>query len=130
MIEKISLNIKSQEALPKPPISSILGQRGINIMEFCKEFNSKTKKYEKGAIIPTRIFFNKKSKKISFKIKAPTVTYLIKKELKEKKEINIKTIENIYNLKKNDLNCYDFKSFLKSIIGSLKSMGIKLNEYK
>ncbi|AXN02411.1 50S ribosomal protein L11 [Candidatus Vidania fulgoroideae] len=136
--EEISLIIKSQCANPKPPISSILGQRGINIMKFCKEFNERTIFFKKNCLLPTKIRIFK-DKSFILKINSPTTVSLIKKILNLKKGscegkkiavINDENIKEIYKIKKKDLNSYCFNSAKNIILGSAKSMGIKYENKK
>lgn len=127
--EEISLILKAQSANPKPPISSMLGQRGINIMNFCKSFNKVSKIYKKNSLLPVKIKIFK-DKSYEFKVKSPTTSFLIKELLNlkssiKKNTINDEDIKKIYIIKKKDLSSYNFKSAKKIIIGSAKSMGIK-----
>merc|ERR1712004_515049 len=103
----IKIQIKAQQANPSPPIGPALGQHHINIMEFCKQFNEKTKDMEKGSPIPTIIkIYSDKSFK--FIIKEPSVSFLIKKIVgikcgssnPKKEEIGIITIEQIKEIAK------------------------------
>ncbi|WDI79210.1 50S ribosomal protein L11 [Candidatus Vidania fulgoroideae] len=136
--EEISLIIKSQCAIPKPPISSILGQRGINIMKFCKDFNEKTKNFKKNCLLPTKIKIFK-DKSFILKINSPTTVSLIKNILNLKKGsckgdkiavINNDNIREIYKIKKKDLNSYCYNSAKNIILGSAKSMGVKYENKK
>ncbi|MGX7589100.1 uL11 family ribosomal protein [Candidatus Vidania fulgoroideorum] len=136
--EEVSLILKSQSATPKPPISSVLGQRGINIMNFCNEFNKVSKIYKKNSLLSVRIkILTDKSYK--FIVKSPTTSYLLKEMLNLKKGsnnnkkiayISDKEIKDIYHIKKKDFNSYNYKSAKKIIIGSAKSMGIKYDNKK
>lgn len=137
---KIKLQIKACEANPSPPVGQALGGKGINIMQFCKEFNEKTnniKDLEKGTIVPVIISIYK-NKSFTFIIKSPPTTTLIKKILKIEKgskepskiiiaNINESQIKEIADLKKNDLIANSIESAMKSISGTIKSMGIKIN---
>ena len=133
----IKLQIKGGQANPAPPVGPALGQRGVNIMEFCKAFNDKTKSMA-GKPIPVEITVYK-DKKFDFKIKSPPASYFIKEAVKLKggsKEpgrnivasISKKQLEDIANQKMNDLNAHDLEQAIKIIAGSAKSMGIEVKE--
>ena len=133
----IKLQIKGGQANPAPPVGPALGQRGVNIMEFCKAFNDKTKSMA-GKPIPVEITVYK-DKKFDFKIKSPPASYFIKEAVKLKggsKEpgrnivatISKKQLEDIANQKMNDLNAHDLEEAVKIIAGSAKSMGIEVKE--
>ena len=133
----IKLQIKGGQANPAPPVGPALGQRGINIMEFCKAFNDKTKAFA-GKPIPVVITVYK-DKKFDFKIKSPPASYFIKEAVKLKggsKEpgrnivasISKKQLEDIANQKMNDLNAHDLDEAVKIIAGSARSMGIEVKE--
>ncbi|MGX7588953.1 uL11 family ribosomal protein [Candidatus Vidania fulgoroideorum] len=133
--EILNLYVNAQEAHPKPPISSMLGQRGLNIMKFCKYFNNKTKIYEKGSEIAIDIYIYK-DKNFKVIIKSPTTSYLLKKNIKIDKgskdskkiaTLDEKTIKKIYLIKKKDFNSYNYFSGRKIIIGVAKSMGINIS---
>ena len=133
----IKLQIKGGQANPAPPVGPALGQRGVNIMEFCKAFNDKTKSMA-GKPIPVEITVYK-DKKFDFKIKSPPASYFIKEAVKLKggsKEpgrsivatISKKQLEEIANQKMSDLNAIDLEQAVKIIAGSAKSMGIEVKE--
>ena len=133
----VKLQIKGGQANPAPPVGPALGQRGINIMEFCKAFNEKTKSLM-GKPIPVVITVYK-DKKFDFVIKSPPVSYFIKEAAKLKggsKEpgrvivgtISKKQAEKIAQEKMNDLNAFDLKEATKIICGSAKSMGIEVKD--
>ena len=133
----IKLQIKGGQANPAPPVGPALGQRGVNIMEFCKAFNDKTKSMA-GKPIPVEITVYK-DKKFDFKIKSPPASYFIKEAVKLKggsKEpgrnivasISKKQLEDIANQKMNDLNAHDLEEAIKIIAGSARSMGIEVKE--
>ena len=137
VIGYVKLQIKGGQASPAPPIGPALGQRGINIMEFCKAFNEKTKSLM-GKPIPVVITVYK-DKKFDFVIKSPPVTYFIKEAAKLKggsKEpgrvivgtITTKQAEKIAQEKMKDLNAFDLKEATKIICGSAKSMGIEVKD--
>ena len=131
----IKLQIKGGQANPAPPVGPALGQRGINIMEFCKAFNEKTKSLM-GKPVPVVITVYK-DKKFDFVIKSPTVSYFIKEAAKLKggsKEpgriivgsITMQQVEKIAQEKIKDLNAFDIKEAAKIICGSARSMGIEV----
>ena len=123
----IKLQIKGGQANPAPPVGPALGQRGVNIMEFCKAFNDKTKSMA-GKPVPVEITVYK-DKKFDFKIKSPPASYYIKEAVKLKggsKEpgrnivatISKKQLEDIANQKMADLNAHDLDEAIKIIAGS------------
>ncbi len=133
----IKLQIKGGQANPAPPVGPALGQRGVNIMEFCKAFNDKTKSMA-GKPVPVEITVYK-DKKFDFKIKTPPASFYIKEAVKLKggsKEpgrnivasISKKQLESIAKEKMNDLNANDIEEAIKIIAGSARSMGIEVKE--
>ena len=131
----VKLQIKGGQANPAPPVGPALGQRGINIMEFCKAFNEKTKSFM-GKPVPVVITVYK-DKKFDFIIKTPPATFLIKEAAKLKagsKEPGIiitgsitkKQAEQIATQKMKDLNALDLEQATKIICGSARSMGIEV----
>jgi large subunit ribosomal protein L11 len=133
----IKLQIKGGQANPAPPVGPALGQRGVNIMEFCKAFNDKTKSMA-GKPVPVEITVYK-DKKFDFKIKSPPASFYIKEAVKLKggsKEpgrnivasISKKQLESIAKEKMKDLNAHDIEEATKIIAGSARSMGIEVKE--
>ena len=133
----VKLQIKGGQANPAPPIGPALGQRGINIMEFCKAFNEKTKSFM-GKPIPVVITIYK-DKKFDFIIKSPPASHFIKEAAKLKggsKEpgrvivgsITKKQAEKIAQEKMKDLNAYSVEEAVKIISGSARSMGIEVKD--
>ena len=131
----VKLQIKGGQANPAPPVGPALGQRGINIMEFCKAFNEKTKSFM-GKPVPVVITVYK-DKKFDFIIKTPPASFLIKEAAKLKagsKEPGIiitgsitkKQAEQIATKKMKDLNALDLEQATKIICGSARSMGIEV----
>jgi len=132
----LKLQVAAGSATPSPPIGPALGQRGLNIMEFCKAFNAATQNQEKGAPTPVVItIFADKS--FTFETKLPPVTYYLKKAMNLKsgsklpgKEsagvITQKQIREIAEAKLKDLNAYDVDAAAKMIAGSARSMGIQV----
>jgi large subunit ribosomal protein L11 len=134
----IGLQVPAGNATPSPPIGPALGQRGVNIMEFCKAFNAATADMEKGTPIPTKItVFADKS--FTFAMKSPPATYLIKKVLGLKSgskepgkvsagKITRKQLEEVATIKMADLNANDMDSAVKIIAGSATAMGLEVVE--
>ncbi|MEZ5775761.1 MAG: 50S ribosomal protein L11 [Hyphomicrobiaceae bacterium] len=134
----ISLNVPAGAANPSPPIGPALGQRGVNIMGFCKEFNAKTQQMEKGMPVPVVItVFSDKS--FTFIMKTPPATYLIKKAIKAEKgsqapgrtsagTITMDQCREIAKVKLADMNATDIDQAARSIAGSARSMGIQVTE--
>ena len=133
----IKLQIKGGQANPAPPVGPALGQRGVNIMEFCKAFNEKTKSMA-GKPIPVQITVYK-DKKFDFIIKSPPASFFLKEAVKLKggsKEpgrnivasITKKQLEDIASQKMSDLNAHNLEEAVKIIAGSARSMGIEVKE--
>ena len=133
----VKLQIKGGQANPAPPVGPALGQRGINIMEFCKAFNEKTKTFM-GKPVPVVITVYK-DKKFDFIIKSPPASHFIREAAKLKsgsKEpgrnivafITKKQAEEIAKHKMKDLNALDLDQAVKIIAGSARSMGIEVKE--
>jgi len=133
----IKLQIKGGQANPAPPVGPALGQRGINIMDFCKAFNEKTKSFM-GKPVPVVITVYK-DKKFDFIIKSPPASHFIKEAVKLKSGsqepgrnivgyITKKQIADIAKQKMSDLNAHDIDEASKIIAGSARSMGIEVKE--
>ena len=133
----VKLQIKGGQANPAPPVGPALGQRGINIMEFCKAFNEKTKNFM-GKPVPVIITIYK-DKKFDFIIKSPPASYFIKEAAKIKggsnepgrviiATITKKQAEEIAKKKMADLNAHDLDQAVKIISGSARSMGIEVKD--
>ena len=133
----IKLQIPAGKANPAPPVGPALGQRGINIMEFCKAFNEKTKNFM-GKPVPVIITVYK-DKKFDFIIKSPPASHFIKEAAKLKggsrepgrqivASITKKQAEEIAKKKMADLNAHDLDQAVKIISGSARSMGIEVKE--
>jgi large subunit ribosomal protein L11 len=134
----INLQVPAGEAKPAPPIGPALGQRGVNIMEFCKAFNAQTAEMEKGTPLPTKITVYA-DRSFTFETKSPPATYLIKKAMnlksgsKEPGKVSagrIKTsqLAEIAQLKMKDLNAHDIDQAVKIIAGSARAMGVEVVE--
>ena len=132
----IKLQIAGGKANPSPPIGPALGQKGVNIMEFCKAFNAKTQK-ETGVMLPTIITVYS-DRSFSFVTKTPPATYLLKDKLKiesgSKKpghevagKVSKKIVEEIVEIKKPDLTAASKEAGMRTIEGSIRSMGMKLD---
>ena len=132
----LKLQVPAGSATPTPPIGPALGQRGLNIKEYCKAFNAKTADQEKGAPTPVVITIYA-DKSFTFETKLPPVTYYLKKAMSLKsgsklpgKEsagvITQKQIRDIAEKKMADLNAYDVDQAATMIAGSARSMGIQV----
>tara|TARA_Y100000590_G_scaffold129775_1_gene148296 strand:+ start:768 stop:1193 length:426 start_codon:yes stop_codon:yes gene_type:complete len=133
----VKLQIKGGQANPAPPVGPALGQRGINIMEFCKAFNEKTKSFM-GKPVPVVITVYK-DKKFDFVIKSPPASHFIKEAAKLKGgsqepgrvivgSITKKQAEKIAQEKMKDLNAHSVEEAVKIISGSARSMGIEVKD--
>ena len=134
----INLQVPAGEAKPAPPIGPALGQRGVNIMEFCKAFNAQTADMERGTPLPTKITVYA-DRSFSFETKSPPATYLIKKALnlksgsKEPGKVSAGSIKRsqlsqIAEVKMKDLNAHDVEAATKIIEGSAHAMGLQVVE--
>ena len=134
----IKLNIPAGAANPSPPVGPALGQRGVNIMEFCKAFNASTDSLEKNMPIPVVItVFSDKS--FSFITKTPPVSFYLKKVAGKDKgssepgrtvggSVNISQIKEIAENKMNDLNAANIEGAIEMVKGSARSMGLEVLE--
>ncbi len=130
----IKLQVPAGEANPSPPVGPALGQHGVNIMEFCKAFNAKTQKLEKGMPVPVVItVFNDRS--FTFITKTPPAAVLLKKaagiksgsgtpNTKKVGKVTRAQLEEIATTKMEDLNASDMDSAVRIIAGSARSMGL------
>ncbi len=133
----LKLQVPAGSATPSPPIGPALGQRGINIMEFCKAFNAATTELEKGAPIPVSITIYK-DKSFTYVMKTPPASYFLKKAAKVKKgsgevgktapiaKVTKDQVREIAEAKMVDLNANDIEQAMKIIAGSARSMGIEV----
>lgn len=130
----IKLQVKAQEANPSPPVGPALGQQGVNIMEFCKQFNAQTQNVEKGLAIPVIITVYS-DRSFSFITKTPPATILIKKLIKLAKgsatpgkekigKVTRAQLEEVAKMKQPDLTAGDLKAAVRTIAGSARSMGL------
>ena len=136
ILEFIKLQIPAGGANPSPPVGPALGQRGLNIMDFCKAFNDKTKNIEKGSPIPV-VITAYKDKTFKFVTKLPPVSHYLKKAAKIDKgsstpgrelvgKVTMKDIEKIAKEKMVDLNAIDLKGAVNIVKGSAVSMGMEV----
>jgi large subunit ribosomal protein L11 len=132
----MKLQVKAGQANPSPPVGPALGQRGINIMEFCKAFNAKTADMEPGAPCPTVITYYV-DKSFTMDIKTPPASYLLKKAAKLKSgcatpgrttsgSVTAAQVKAIAETKMKDLTANDMDAAMQIILGSARSMGIEV----
>jgi large subunit ribosomal protein L11 len=130
----IKLQVAAGSANPSPPVGPALGQRGLNIMEFCKAFNARTQDYEKGMPIPV-VISAYSDKSFTFELKTPPASILIKKALglssgsphpntEKVGKISREQLETIAKTKQPDLTAADMDAAVRTIAGSARSMGI------
>ncbi len=129
----VKLQIPAGQANPAPPIGPVLGQHGVNIMEFCKQFNARTQK-QMGEVTPV-ILTIYKDRSFTFELKTPPVSYLIKKAIgiqkgsgvPNKDKVGKITRAQVYAIGKQkmaDLNCYDDEAAFRIVAGQARSMGV------
>lgn len=134
---QVKLQISAGRANPAPPVGPALGQHGVNIMEFCKSFNEKTK--NQGDILIPVIVTVYKDRSFTFQLKTPPASSLLKKaagiekgsgEPNKKKvgKIRKKDLERIAQIKLRDLNAYDIAQAVRIIEGTAQSMGLEIEE--
>jgi len=135
VVGQVKLQLPAGKATPAPPVGPALGQHGVNIMEFCKQFNAKTAD-QPGMIIPAVItVFADRS--FSFELKTPPASVLLKKAAgiesgsgtpnkKKVAQISRAKVREIAELKKQDLNAYDIEAAMQMIAGTARSMGIEI----
>ena len=132
----LKLQVPAGAANPSPPIGPALGQRGLNIMAFCKDFNAKTSQMEKGSPIPVVITIYQ-DKSFTFEMRTPPVSYFIKKAAKLESgsktpgrdkagKITKAQVKEIAEKKMNDLNCDSVEAAMRMVEGSARSMGIEV----
>ena len=134
----IKLEIPAGQANPSPPVGPALGQRGLNIMEFCKAFNAATQNMEQGMPVPVIITaFSDRS--FSFETKTPPAAFLLRKAAKIEKgsaepnknkvgRVTMKQVREIAEMKMPDLNANDLDAAAKIVAGSARSMGLEVVE--
>ena len=134
----IKLQVPAGAATPSPPIGPALGQRGVNIMGFCKEFNARTENVEKGTPLPTVITVYQ-DKSFTFVTKTPPASYFLKQALKITSgsqkpgrdtvgKVTLTQCREIAEKKMKDLNANDLDQATKIIAGSARSMGLQVVE--
>jgi len=132
----LKLQVPAGAANPSPPIGPALGQRGLNIMAFCKDFNAKTSQLEKGSPIPVVITIYQ-DKSFTFEMRTPPVSYFIKKAAKLESgskapgrdkagKITKAQVKEIAEKKMADLNCSTVEAAMRMVEGSARSMGIEV----
>ena len=132
----IKLQVPAGKANPSPPIGPALGQRGLNIMEFCKAFNAQTQKVEPGLMLPV-VITAYADKTFTFILKSPPASVLIRKALKLDKgspkphvdkvgKLTRKQAEEIAKTKQPDLTASDLDAAVRTIAGSARSMGVEV----
>ena len=135
---QLKLQVSAGSATPSPPIGPALGQRGINIMEFCKSFNAQTQEMEKGSPIPVVITYSQ-DKSFNFVMKTPPVSYFLKKAANLKSgsktpgkatagKVTRDQLRDIAEKKMKDLNAYDIDAAVAMVEGSARSMGLEIAE--
>src|ERR1051326_4467532 len=132
----LKLQVPAGAANPSPPVGPALGQRGLNIMEFCKAFNAQTQKLEKGAPIPV-VITTYADRSFTFEMKTPPVSHFIKKAAKLESgsktpgrdiagSITSAQVKEIAQQKMKDLNCSTIEAAMKMVDGSARSMGLEV----
>jgi large subunit ribosomal protein L11 len=144
VVGSLKLQIKAGQANPSPPVGPALGQRGINIMAFCKEFNAKTQEMEQGSPVPVVITYYA-DKSFSFETKTSPASFLLKKAAGLKPvgkrnrakgsdkpgrtvagSVTVKQVREIAEAKMKDLSATDVEQAMKIIVGSARSIGIEV----
>ncbi len=144
VVGQLKLQIKAGQANPSPPVGPALGQRGINIMEFCKAFNAKTQEMEQGSPVPVVITYYA-DKSFTFETKTPPASFLLKKAAGLKPvgkrnrakgsekpgratagSVTVQQVREIAESKMTDLSANDVDQAMKIILGSARSIGIEV----
>ncbi len=144
VVGQLKLQVKAGQANPSPPVGPALGQRGINIMQFCKDFNARTADMEQGAPLPVIITYYQ-DKSFAMEIKTPPASFLLKKAAglkpvgkrnrargaeKPGREtagtVTVAQVREIAESKMRDLNATSVEGAMQIILGSAKSMGIEV----
>ena len=134
----INLQVPAGKANPSPPIGPALGQRGVNIMEFCKAFNAKTKDMEQGTPIPVKITVYS-DRSFTFEMRTPPASFFLKKAASIESgskvpgrdvagQVTMAQVREIAKTKMKDLNTDDLEQAARTIAGSARSMGLKVVE--
>jgi large subunit ribosomal protein L11 len=138
LLGNLKLQVKAGSATPSPPIGPALGQRGINIMEFCKAFNARTQEMEKGVPIPVVISYYQ-DKSFTFEMKTPPASFYLMRAAKIQKgslkpgrdkagSVTLAQCREIAEQKMKDLNASDLDAATQIIAGSARSMGLEVVE--
>ena len=144
VVGSLKLQIKAGQANPSPPVGPALGQRGINIMEFCKAFNARTQEMEQGSPVPVVITYYA-DKSFTFETKTPPASFLLKKAAGLKPQgkrnrakgsekpgrstagyVTVKQVREIAEAKMKDLSANDVDQAMKIVLGSARSIGIEV----
>ena len=144
VVGSLKLQIKAGQANPSPPVGPALGQRGINIMEFCKAFNARTQEMEQGSPVPVVITYYA-DKSFTFETKTPPASFLLKKAAGLKPvgkrnrakgsekpgrtvagTVTVKQVREIAEAKMKDLSANDIEAAMQIILGSARSIGIEV----
>ncbi len=140
----INLQVSAGQANPAPPIGPALGQRGLNIMEFCKSFNAKTKDMEQGTPIPVKITAYS-DRSFTYEMRMPPATFLIKKAAGMKAtgkpgsgsktpglvvsgKVSMAQLKDIAKIKMKDMNTDNMDQAVKTLAGTARSMGLQVTE--
>jgi large subunit ribosomal protein L11 len=134
----LKLQVPAGSATPSPPIGPALGQRGINIMEFCKSFNAQSQEMEKGSPVPVEITYYQ-DKSFTFRMKTPPVSFFLKKAAGLQKgsqtpgrgiagSVTRDQVRDIATKKLKDLNAVNIDAAMKMVEGSARSMGLEVRE--
>ncbi len=140
VVGTIELMLPAQQASPAPPVGPALGQHGVNIMEFVKQFNAASKDFEPGTILPVVITVYQ-DRSFTFIMKTPPVSYLLKKaagiekgasDPKRQKvgKVTLKQVEEIAKTKLKDMNTDDLQAAMRMVAGTARSMGIEIEGWK
>jgi large subunit ribosomal protein L11 len=136
----VELMLPAQQATPAPPVGPALGQHGVNIMEFVKQFNAASKEFEPGTVVPVVITIYQ-DRSFTFIMKTPPASYLLKKAAKVQKgsgdpkrqkvgKITVEQLREIAKMKLKDMNTTDLNAAMRTIAGTAKSMGIEIEGWK
>ena len=136
LLGSLKLQVPAGAANPSPPIGAALGQRGINIMEFCKAFNARTQQEQKGMPLPVVITYYQ-DKSFTFEIKTPPASYLLKQAAKIQSgskapgrdkagKVTKAQVREIAEKKMKDLNCDTVEAAMRMVEGSARSMGLEV----
>ncbi len=140
VVGTIELMLPAQQASPAPPVGPALGQHGVNIMEFVKQFNAASKDFEPGTVVPVVITVYQ-DRSFTFIMKTPPVSYLLKKAAGVEKgasdpkrqkvgKVTLKQVEEIAKIKLKDMNTDDLKAAMRTVAGTARSMGIEIEGWK